>query len=800
VILSTAGYLAVTARSTVGGALAAVEGALFAAGVGLVVGLPLSFIGAFAAAPLRWPRIAMAGAVALPGSEAGLVAALAHYGRTHEVAGSAVRVLAGAGAGLLLGAIFAALSRRLPAVARRGVLVLPALAPLAIWRFTPDVLRALPGAAWCFLAAAAVPYASLVGRRIRWPYSLALFLAAAGGLADFAFRFGENVGLQALLEREHAPIRLVAEIGRLGTDFDGDGASGLFGGLDCHPDRGDLGPALAEVAGNGRDDNCVLGDLAVDAEPTPAIPRSGLVWPGKPNVVVIVVDALRPDRMSLYGYGRPTTPRMAEHFSGAFRFRNAYSESASTRETVPSMLSGRRYPEVLWQRNPQVVLDPRNRFLSEHFSAHGYATLGIIPFTAGNMMGTPRFGFSRPRYYEDDHSKRLTADRVTAEALREIDSFDQPFVAWVHYYEPHEPYVRHREFVRASPDPYDQEIAAVDRYIGRLLDGLRTRGIDDRTIVVLTSDHGEAFGEHGHRFHNRNVYEEDVRVPLLIRVPGVRGRELDLPVSTTSIYPTLLSLVDLPLPTERPPTVPSLWPAMSGRDAPTGPVSAVSLQIGTSEVRSMVRRGDLKALFERGGRKLEVYDLGRDAAEKSNLVGREAALVEQASTLAQVYMEHVVGRAESRQRRLLVHRASPASARRTSLPIGGGFEIVAVEAWVLAPPGTWNPLPARVLVRAFIRRTGDGSAVPTYEVWRRAGRKIRARAKGTLFAGRYQPADWRADEILEDVRTFKVYLKDTADQIVVRAGAKELSLGAVRDLKVWPGYRPPADDRVLWRR
>src|SRR5207253_145373 len=119
---------------------------------------------------------------------------------------------------------------------------------------------------------------------------------------------------------------------------------------------------------------------------------------------------------------------------------------------------------------------------------------------------------------------------------------------WVHFFEPHEPYVAHPEFPFGSGDldRYDSEIAYTDAAIGRLLEYVDAHV--PSTVVVLAADHGEEFDEHGGRYHGSSLFEEQVHVPLLIRVPGVPAREIAEPVELIDIAPTVLNLLDIPVP------------------------------------------------------------------------------------------------------------------------------------------------------------------------------------------------------------------------------------------------------------
>ena len=409
-------------------------------------------------------------------------------------------------------------------------------------------LLAHDGARPLLVAAVLLPLAPRVGGRLRPRHRWLLIVLAGLALAWTLFGARHEPRVAAGLLPRHEPMRVfMALVAPLG-DLDGDHASLLFGGRDCAALDPFVGPHAAEIAGNGVDDNCLLGDLADDS--LPALPAFGPAWLAGADILILSVDALRPDRMSMFGYPRRTTPEIDRHFADAYRFHDAYAEAASTRDTLPSLLSGRRLLDLRWHVDDTVVLGPDNRFLGDHLPA--YHPVGVLPFTAVNMLGSARLGLGPLTIYDDHDGRGSTATRVTDTLLAAHRRLPAPRLLFAHYYEPHEPHVAHASFSAVSPDLYDQEIARVDRSIGRLLDGLAERGELERTIVVLTADHGEAFDEHGHSFHNVHVFEEDVRVPLLIRVPGRPGGDIRGPVSNTQVVATLLELVGAPTEAWRP--------------------------------------------------------------------------------------------------------------------------------------------------------------------------------------------------------------------------------------------------------
>jgi arylsulfatase A-like enzyme len=584
------------------------------------------------------------------------------------------------------------------------------------------------------------------------------------------------------VERDHGLVRRVVALAAGSFDFDGDGASAWFGGGDCAPWDSTAGPGRAEIAGNGIDDNCVGGDLPDDALPVAATGEAPPPSAPIRNVLVVCIDALRPDRMSLYGYDRPTTPHLEAHLGDAFVFERAYAEAASTRDTLPSLLSGRSRFELWWYRHRNATLDPRERLLPHHLHDQGFATIGVLPFVAINMMGTSRVGFSQLEIYDDKH--RRSAPRVTAMARKAIAAAEGPFFAYVHYYEPHEPYVRHARTRTVSDDPYDQEVAAVDLAFDTLWRQLDRAGQLDDTLVIVTSDHGEAFGEHGHRFHNAAAYEEDLRVPLLVRVPGQAGRRIAIPVSNTALAATILELLGLPAPAVVP-TTPSLWPLMARTTDAAPPVFAVA-RPDLDHERFAYVEGDHKLIFDRTLSSLEVYDLAADPAERHNLLGHAPATTDPLVDRAAKHFDRTVGGAQSRRRRARIAAAPPDTATPLDVEVGPGVRAEATAAWTVDEQGAFGPMAARVMVRTYLRRTDAAPESFDYDVTIERDGKVLLEADGPAWRGHYAPSAWSPGDLVEDTRVFKVYPRDDDAHVVVRIGGTEVDLGPVRDLPVAP--------------
>ena len=304
---------------------------------------------------------------------------------------------------------------------------------------------------------------------------------------------------------------------------------------------------------------CALAACAPVWASDPAAP------PRRPNVLLISVDTLRADHMSGYGYRRPTTPRLDAWMARGVRFREARTIEPLTAPALTSMLTSADPQDHGASRNG-LRMRTGLASLPKALQAHGYATAALVGnWTLRNKL--TGLGDHFERYDELLTRKRwlglangeADGNDVTDAALEWLDARPgargaQPFFLWVHYVDPHGPYLlrrEHRAPLGLPPtgdlsrlDRYDTEVAFVDAAVGRLLDHLERRGLAPDTLVVFTADHGESLGEHDYWGHGRNLYEPSLRIPLAIVWPGrVRARVLDAPALLLDVAPTILGLV-----------------------------------------------------------------------------------------------------------------------------------------------------------------------------------------------------------------------------------------------------------------
>ena len=385
--------------------------------------------------------------------------------------------------------------------------------------------------------------------------------------------------------------------------------------------------------------------------------------PPAKSVLLVSLDTVRADHTSLLGYARPTTPRLEALAAQGVSFTRAYAMTSTTGPTHATLFTGRYAPAHGVPRNG-FPLPEEERTLAEHLAARGFRGAGFV----GSFVLSERFGFAQGFEHWDEAFQRETsslpmghweghavpegafdrsAAETTARALAWLrgEGHRAPFFAFVHYFDAHEPYTpapADRERL-AGPRPegpmadeidrYDAEIAAVDHQLGVLLDGLADLGLADRTLVIVTSDHGQGLADHDDPYHSVNLYEESVRAVWVMRGPGIAppGRASDAPVEQVDLVPTVLDWVEpgshagLGLPGR------SLLPYLSGEAAldPERPVHLYRQWYPrASVVRSArvhgqqfgIRVGPWKYIEgDRDGRR-ELYDLSRDPGELHNRI------------------------------------------------------------------------------------------------------------------------------------------------------------------------------------
>lgn len=386
-----------------------------------------------------------------------------------------------------------------------------------------------------------------------------------------------------------------------------------------------------------------------------------------PNVLIVVVDTLRWDRLSINGHDRVTSPAIDGLMRSSVRFDRAYSAAPWTLPAMASVMTG-QWPGHHGALSYEARLPESAETLAERFAAQGYATAAMV----GNPVAGSIAGLNQGFQEWDEagarmvmrHSSEVVARRGMA-MLEQLSRQEQPWLLWVHFHDPHYPYLPDRQadwaaervgrleggepidqvrdaLATLSPgeiqqlrDLYDEEIAHSDRWVGRLLNVLPTLGVADDTIVVFLSDHGEELVDRGWMGHTRTLYEELVHVPLSVSVPGASPGVVKGPVSTVSLAATLYELTGVKAPRDL--QAESLVPLMGGEQVPED--AAVYFEVNFASTleadaeRQANKRGlltgDMKVVKDLGSGRVELYALGSDPGERTDLAETQPAVVKE---------------------------------------------------------------------------------------------------------------------------------------------------------------------------
>jgi arylsulfatase A-like enzyme len=416
-------------------------------------------------------------------------------------------------------------------------------------------------------------------------------------------------------------------------------------------------------------------------------------WEGKgrPDIILVTIDALRADHLGAYGYSRPTSPALDALAAEGVLVRHHIAQAPYTKASMGSLFSGlfpTAHKAFTTSRHPSEtmtghvrgavpvtdLLEPGITTLAERLAAAGYHTVGLM--TNPVLLADFGFaqGFARYEFLTRSSQDFAAAADVVRQALGAIDARPQgrPMFLWVHLMEPHSPYSPPEHLVPLFPvlDPprpmdqtvipawvrlgestdlnlylarYDADIRSADDALGEFFQGLKARGLWDPSVVVVTADHGEEFLDHGGMEHNLTLYDEMLRVPLIVKAPGLRPGVVDEQTQSVDLAPTLAFLAGAPTAPDETQGA-NIWPVLQRRGG--GEPYAYAEIVGR---RFALRSRHWKLISSlQGGRQL--FDLRRDPEERENLAKETPAVVAQfENTLARIVAasikagEHIQG-------------------------------------------------------------------------------------------------------------------------------------------------------------
>ena len=426
--------------------------------------------------------------------------------------------------------------------------------------------------------------------------------------------------------------------------------------------------------------------------------------PQKPNLVLILIDTLRRDHVSCLGKPpQVLTPEIDLEATGAIRFAGAYSTSSWTIPAMASLWTG-SWPAGHQLTDLSLQLPPWRVWLPDLLQRRGYETVAFV----GNALLTPDEGWAQGFNYYDLYDHRVernlallnlyhllfegrsssepevvvgplrvrkipgfrrnayypyaTADELLERAIPFIQQrparTEAPLFLYVHFMDPHMPYLPHPEYRDVGGEIagglqerwrqfYREEIAYCDSRVGRLLNALKASGILDDALLVITSDHGEEFWEHGGYDHGNTLYEEVTRVPLIMRrypTKELNGRTVEEPVSLADLLPTIAAALELDLPEEEQKWIAGVnaLKAEAGGQARRG----LAMELWNWERHQRTKTAWLETPWKylvtetRESRREELYHLQNDPGENSDLAGSQPLQVESMRNSLGAWKEH----------------------------------------------------------------------------------------------------------------------------------------------------------------
>jgi arylsulfatase A-like enzyme len=335
------------------------------------------------------------------------------------------------------------------------------------------------------------------------------------------------------------------------------------------------------------------------------------------HILLITIDALRPDHLGAYGYKRPTSPEIDKLAAQSVLFERVYAPAPHSSYSLCSLMTSEYLHETLDLGQPAPTETLPVVLAKAGYHTAGFYSEGIFHTAADRLERYEHDAFGFALHDQVTYTAEDLTDRVLQEVDRTRARGEPNSFFWVHYFDVHEPY-RSTHFGSADMDRYDSEILHVDAQIARLVSEVRKR-LSREVIVVVSADHGEEFYDHGGVYHGSTLYEEQVRVPLLLNYTGLLPRRIATPVKTLDLAPTLLALVGLDAPNGM--RGDDLRALAQGQSEALGPVYSAVIH------KKMVVSWPYKLIADLRFGLFELYDLERDPRERENLADQRPDLL-----------------------------------------------------------------------------------------------------------------------------------------------------------------------------
>jgi len=360
---------------------------------------------------------------------------------------------------------------------------------------------------------------------------------------------------------------------------------------------------------------------------------------GAPIVVLLTVDSLRADVLASREYDR-RLPNLARLRDKSLNFTQARTPGSQTATSVTSLFAARYYSQLYWSSSAEFShkwpwADETRRF-PELLTAAGVATVHHASVDwFGGAVGVVR-GFTEDNYTAPASGRfTLTADYLDALLARLADHREAPLLVYAHLMDAH-----HRASAKArNADPFERYMSGlekVDAAIGEVQAEIKRLGLTHRTVLIVSADHGEAFGEHGTMHHQQTLYEELLRVPLMIQGPGIKPREVDVPVGLIDLGPTILDVFGVPTPGV------AMGQSLAGFFRGRGKDPTLTRPLGAEGrlKRALLFPDDVKAIVDERNRTVEVYNLAADPGEQINLVDLDPTAMDRIAVVRRFFALH----------------------------------------------------------------------------------------------------------------------------------------------------------------
>ena len=474
----------------------------------------------------------------------------------------------------------------------------------------------------------------------------------------------------------------------------------------------------------------------------PPAPASG----ANRSLLLVTFDTTRADHLGCYGMQDAVTPTVDRLAAQGVRYTQAWATAPITLSSHTTILTG-VFPCAHGVReNGVFVVAPAARLLSEALKEAGFKTGAFV----GSFVLDPKFGLNQGfDVYDAPDNTRIgakwgvtdrPADQVSGAALRFIDGLGpgDRFFLWVHFYDPHFPHAPPADLAQGAASPYDAEITACDRELGRILDSLRAKGLDRELLVAVTADHGESLGEHGEKTHGTFCYDATLRVPLIVAPPPVGtigGTVLDTPVSNADLAATLLDRLGVgreSLPDAKTPPLPAC-----AADGESGDAADRPLYFESWTPYYDHRQHPLRGLIWNGmkyveTRRPELYSLRDDPGELHDRIGAQPEIAQKlAERLAAFVSDHPPLRWGAER------SAMPPEDLKKMLELGYGVartEAEPLPAALARLPDPKDRLGDQELIDQLVALVRDGSAqlAERSAAGQRLGQETLAKARSVL--------------------------------------------------------------------